>query len=122
MLPTLEDGEVLLVKRYTSLERGDVVIVKYNGTMLVKRIIGMPGERVTIHDGRVCIDGTELQEDYLYDNRTSGECECSVPDASYFVMGDNRYSSYDSRDIGTVSKECMIGKVIFSWSSLKTVR
>lgn len=119
MLPTLVNNERLIVIRlgYTP-KQGDVVILDPpNGRgPYVKRVIGMPGQTVTINNGSVYIDG-ELQEEDYVNNPTfpmSGQSEFVVPEGSVFVLGDNREHSHDSRseDVGFIKKEKVLGKVV----------
>lgn len=119
MSPTLTNGDIVAAMRYGSYERGDIVAFYYNEQILVKRIIGLPGEMVDIDaDGNVSIDGEPLDEPYL-DEKALGECNIElpyqVPEGRYFVMGDNRSVSSDSRSsqVGCVAEEQVIGKLIF---------
>jgi len=109
MEPTLETGQRLIVYRlayaFSEPERGDVVVFRYppdSGDNLVKRIIGLPGETVSIREGHVYIDGVLLEEpDYVSPPGYSGTWE--VPEGHYFVLGDNRNSSSDSHSWGDVA-------------------
>lgn len=119
MSPTLVNGNIVTALRGGSYERGDIVAFYYNDKILVKRIVGLPGEMVDIDaDGNVSIDGEPLDEPYL-DEKALGECDIElpyqVPEGRYFVMGDNRSVSSDSRSsqIGCVAEEQVIGKLIF---------
>jgi len=128
MEPSFYEGEYLIVDeisyRFSEPQRGDIVVFKlknkdYN-EYLIKRIIGLPGETVVIKDGKVIIkneenkDGYILKENYLPEERlTNGELEESVPLNSYFVLGDNRGVSYDSRLFGFIEKDKLTGKVLF---------
>lgn len=128
MAPSFASGDYLIVDeisyRFSEPQRGDIVVFKlknkdYN-EYLIKRIIGLPGETVVIKDGKVIIkneenkDGYILKENYLPEERlTNGELEESVPLNSYFVLGDNRGVSYDSRLFGFIEKDKLTGKVLF---------
>ena len=119
MSPTLTNGDIVAAMRYGSYERGDIVAFYYNEQILVKRIIGLPGEMVDIDaDGNVSIDGEPLDEPYLTE-KSLGECDIElpyqVPEGRYFVMGDNRGVSSDSRSsqVGCIAEEQVIGKLIF---------
>lgn len=105
-------------------ERGDVVIFHYpddptGKTFFVKRIIGMPGETVTVIDGKVYIDDsdTPLEEPYLPEPMEGSYGPYTVPEGSYFVMGDNRNNSMDARFWKNtyVEKDRIIAKVLFSY-------
>lgn len=119
MTPTLIDGNIVAAVRNGSYERGNVIAFYYNNKILVKRVIGLPGEWVDIDEqGNVSIDGEPLDEPYL-DEKALGECDIElpyqVPDGRYFVMGDHRSVSSDSRssEVGCVPEEQIIGKLIF---------
>lgn len=119
MSPTLVNGNIVTALRGGSYERGDIVAFYYNDKILVKRIVGLPGEVIDIdEDGSVSVDGEPLDEPYL-DEKALGECDIElpyqVPEGRYFVMGDNRGVSSDSRSsqVGCVAEEQVIGKLIF---------
>ncbi len=116
MEPNLHQDQQLVVDkvsyRFHAPVRGDIVIVgvpNYD-LPLIKRVIGLPGERVEIRSGRVLIDGQPLDEPYLGDvtQRDFGPVE--VPAGHVFVMGDNRGASHDSRSIGPVPQEWILGR------------
>ncbi len=119
MSPTLVNGNIVTALRGGSYERGDIVAFYYNDKILVKRIVGLAGEVIDIdEDGSVSVDGEPLDEPYL-DEKALGECDIElpyqVPEGRYFVMGDNRSVSSDSRSsqVGCVAEEQVIGKLIF---------
>ena len=118
MAPALNGGDVVVALRSGSYQRGDVIAFYYNNKILVKRVIGLPGETVSIGpDGAVSIDGEPLEEPYLTET-SLGECTIElpyeVPEGRYFVMGDNREVSSDSRNaaIGCAAEEQIVGKLV----------
>lgn len=120
MYPTLKNGEILLLKKYDkSFERFDIVVVKYDTTRIVKRIIGLPGDTIEYKNSILYVNGVEVEEPYLDSTRTS-DFDLSkihltkIPDDYYFVMGDNRNNSTDSRVIGAVPKKDILGTTNFS--------
>lgn len=131
MLPQLHDGERLLVNKlvyykikgvsWGHLERGDIVVFWYPNDpdkSFVKRIIGLPGETVEVRDGAVFINGSELQEEYLDAGRNQvlrPMAPKKVAEHYYFVMGDNRDNSSDSREWGFVPEKYIYGKAFFRY-------
>ena len=121
MEPTLhsEDRVILdkITYRFRPPQRGDVVVItlRKNYPHLIKRIVGLPGETIAIHDGRVYINGKPLEEDYL-DKPTLGVLPPTrIPPMYYFVLGDNRSASNDSRSFGPVPREHIVGRAIFRY-------
>jgi signal peptidase I len=120
MEPNLHTNERLVIEKLTyrfhGPRRGDVVVIKDPGgspELLIKRVVGLPGERVTVANSRVFIDGRPLDEPYL-DQPTQGSGRSwIVPPFSVFVMGDNRSASRDSRVFGPVSMDEIIGRALF---------
>lgn len=129
MYPTLEDGDQLIVEkfsyRFRRPKRFDIIVFnemeagKKEPVHYIKRIIGLPGETVQIIDGKVYIDGEELEESYgYYSNQEKMEgYDVSEPmvigEDEYFVLGDNRNDSLDSRKIGCKKKQDIIGRAVF---------
>ena len=123
MSPTLENQDVLILNkakyRFSEVKRGDIIAFTYEDTKyLIKRVIGMPGEYVAIKDNDVYIDGRRYIEDYLKDIDTPDfKLEdlgyTKIPEGMYFVLGDNRDNSLDSRKIGLVKKKDIIGEIAF---------
>ncbi|MFD2761998.1 signal peptidase I [Lentibacillus juripiscarius] len=133
MEPTLEDGETVLFNKFTYLfnepERGDIVIIKKPLKNYVKRVIGMPEETIAVKNGALYIDGKAYEQAFTSNERlqsTGRFGPIKIPENSYFVMGDNRAISKDSRNgLGFIRESEIIGKsefVIFpfnEWSLTK---
>lgn len=117
MTPVVGQGEITMVVRGSNPQRGDIIAFYYNNKVLIKRVIGLPGEWVNIDsNGNVYINGELLDEPYITD-RALGDCSITlpyqVPDGRYFVLGDHRSTSRDSRStlVGCVSEEQIMGRV-----------
>lgn len=118
MTPTLTDGELICCMKTSDFESGDIIAFYYNNKILVKRVIGQPGDWIDIkEDGTVYINGTPLNEPYLQE-KAFGECDLElpyqVPEGRVFVLGDHRETSVDSRStaVGCVSQEQIVGKIL----------
>lgn len=119
MEPNFKAGDYMLIKRINiKIDRGDAIVFidPSNDTetqYFLKRVVGLPGEKITIKDGNLLIDGRVLSESaYLpTEEKTPGEIDTLLKDDEYFVLGDNRDYSYDSRKFGSVTKEDIIGEV-----------
>lgn len=111
---TLEDGQILLLYKLSNIDYGDIVVLdeEKEGEIIIKRIIGMPGDTVSIKDNTVYVNDEKIEEDYAY-GETSDYEEITLGDDEYFILGDNRPISKDSRYFGPVKEDEIIGKVIF---------
>ena len=121
MLPTLENGDVVVVSHVDvlrgSIKRGDIIVFhlgsKKEGEYLVKRVIGLPGDTIELKDGIVYVNGTRLCESYVVYKDHSNYGPVTVPEGRYFVLGDNRPASRDSRYFGPIPISSVVGKVVF---------
>ena len=127
MSPALKKGTAIVASRmaYKSrkVKRGDIIIFNNDGEQTVKRVIGLPGEKIRFQDGFVIINDKVYDEEYISDNvETNSNEQFEVPKGSYFVLGDNREHSYDSRftEDPYVKKSQITGKVFFSFGKGST--
>lgn len=118
MEPGLNDGDLVALIKTDHLERGDLCAFYYSNKILIKRVIGLPGDYIYIDgEGTVYVNDQLLEEPYLTE-KALGECDLEfpyqVPENKYFLMGDHRKTSIDSRSsvIGCVDKEQLVGKLI----------
>ncbi len=124
MAPLLSDQERIFINKFVyhfePIDRGDVVVFWYpldRSKSFIKRVVGLPGETISIRAGHVYIDGRELADQYVpknyLDNSNYGPL--TIPPDEYFVMGDHRDSSNDSRVFGPVSRRYIYGKAVFAY-------
>ena len=128
MEPTLVNGDIVLLTKTIALGRGDICGFSWNNKILIKRVIGIPGDWIEIDtDGTVYLNGEKLDEPYA-EQIAFGECDLEfpfqVPQEQYFVLGDMRESSIDSRNtlVGCVENEQIIGKIFFRVWPLKDLQ
>ena len=124
MLPGLADQERIFVNKFVyrlePIARGDVVVFRYPrdpSKSYIKRVIALPGDRVVIDDGRVYVNGARLAEPYVpeqFRDRRSAH-ELIVPPGNYYVLGDHRSLSNDSREFGPVPERFISGKAVFAY-------
>jgi signal peptidase I len=121
MVPTLHPGETYLLNcTHRTLRRGEIVVIRdQQGDQVVKRVIGMPNDQIVIRDGKVFLNGLELQENYLARGTKTlplNQQRIFVMGSNeYFVMGDNREDSYDSRAYGPITKRQVHGALVASY-------
>ncbi len=127
MYPTLSNNEFLLLSKYDqSYDRFDIVVLKYRNERLVKRIIGLPGETVEYKNNTLYINGKEMEEPFINTNTDDFNLNelgyDKIPENYYFVVGDNRGSSLDSRMIGLINKKDLQGTIKLSITGFKFVK
>ena len=124
MMPGLEDQERIFVNkfvyRWEPIQRGDIIVFRYprdTSKSYIKRVIGVAGDRVRIVKGQVYVNGEALDEDYVPSDYADGRSypELVVPRNSYFVLGDHRTMSSDSREFGPVNDRYIYGKAVFGY-------
>lgn len=119
MTPTIDEGQIVVSVKGKNFEQGDLVAFYIGNKLLVKRVIACPADYILINEsGTVFINGTELYEPYISE-KAFGECDIEypyqVPDSRYFLMGDHRKTSVDSRSsaVGCIAEEQIVGKIVF---------
>ncbi len=128
MLPNLATGERILALKWTPLTRGDIIIFRLPNdprNNFVKRVVALPGDTVEIKGGRVMVNGVEQAEPYLQGKRTEGSlAPLKVDPQHYFVLGDNRGFSMDSRDpmVGLIPSEAVLGEGVYILWPLNRLR
>ena len=126
MKSTLNNGDILLLYKLGKYNRNDIVVLKEeaNNEIIIKRIIGMPGETLEIVDGSIYIDGKVIEDKHAY-GKTGDYDKITLKDDEYFLLGDNRVVSKDSRVFGPVKKSKIRGKIIvrlFPFNKIGTVK
>ena len=124
MMPSLEDQERIFVNKFVyrlePIERGDIVVFRYPrdpSKSYIKRVIGMAGDHIRIDGGQVYVNGAALDEGYVPSEYSDSRSypETTVPPQSFFVLGDHRSMSNDSRDFGPVNQSFIYGKAVFGY-------
>lgn len=133
MIPTLKIDDRLMVEKLTyhfrNPERGDIVVFNPTDRLIqqnfhdafIKRVIGTPGDKVEVKEGKVFVNDQPLTEDYIFEPPNRNAPPVVISPNQYFVMGDNRNSSYDSRFWGTVPRDRIIGKAAFRFWPLNCI-
>lgn len=131
MMPTFEENDRIVLMKISDIERFDMIVFKVNNDKnYLKRVIGLPGDKVKIADDWLYINGVKAEEPYLDENRelaaewgyeklTEDLAEVTVPTGYYFVLGDNRLNSVDSQMLGFIKEDKVIGEVMFRLSPIE---
>lgn len=133
MEPTLSDNNIILLNKLSyklnGINRFDVVVVDWNNEKIIKRVIGLPGEHVEYKDGNLYIDGFVIEENFNHAETNDFKLETigylTIPGDKYFVVGDNRTGSTDSRVIGLIDKKDILGHAnarIFPLNKIKVIK
>ena len=133
MEPNLKDGDIMILNeigyRLGGVERFDIVVINTDGEKIIKRIIGLPGEQIEYRDNKLYVNGEEVVENFKHgetkDFSLSDINLETIPSDHYFVVGDNRGNSKDSRIIGAIHKSKIVGKanlIIFPFDRIYSVK
>lgn len=125
MNKTLKDGWIMLLLKNQDIQSDDIIVIskKLTGENLIKRVIALPGETISCENGIIYVNGKKYDDKYAY-GKTSDFEKVILKDDEYFVLGDNREISYDSRSFGVVSKKYISGKtsiVLFPFTKIGKV-
>ena len=119
MEPRVQAGEIVLINtlayRFGTVRRGDVIAFRHDAPTAetyIKRVVGLPGERVEVREGVVLVDGRELAEPYVQFRDARSAPAVTVPPHAYYVLGDNRAESDDSRNWGVLREADIVGKAV----------
>ena len=123
---TISNGEIIVSVKENNIKRGDIVVFNTEGSPAIKRVVGLPKETIEIkNDGNVYIDDKVYHENYIGSKTPKGEISFphTIEENSYFLLGDNRFDSYDSRyhKVGDVNINKIRGRVVFSITRFKVV-
>lgn len=138
MEPTLTNGDYLLLNKFSAIEQFDIVVFPppdQEETQYVKRVIGLPGDTIEYHEDVLYLNGEPTEQSFLDESKevdasiyTSGDFTLltllgveTVPDGQYFVLGDNRLNSRDSRSFGFIDQESVLGKVSFRYWPIEEI-
>lgn len=127
MYPTLKNGEYLILNKFDrSFDRFDIVVLYYNNERLVKRIIGLPGDNIEYKNSILYVNGKQVEEKFIdvetNDFKLSKLGYDKIPNGYYFVVGDNRNASLDSRTIGLIKENTISGTIKLDISAFKIVK
>lgn len=118
MHPTLEEGDIMILNKtayyFNKPKRFDIVVVDMPDEYLIKRVIGLPGEHIEYKDNTLYVDGKKVKENFKHEKTEDFNIKelgsDTVPEGSYLVLGDNRENSLDSRELGFMKEEQLLGR------------
>ena len=129
MEPTFVEGQLVLTNkltyRFSKVKRNDIVVVSVNDKYMIKRVIGLPGEKIEYKDNKLYINGAIYEEKFIDTSKVITEdfsTNGMIPQGKYLVLGDNREDSQDSRDYGFISKKNIVGKVWIRFWPLNRIK
>ena len=121
MQPNFQTGDCILVLRSSKVERFDIAVVNFQNRKLIKRVVGMPNESISLTDGKTFINGQSIEEPFKYHEGNSNITNLKVGSDQIFVIGDNRLNSKDSRYFGPVPTTEIYGKMIYRFKILSKI-
>ena len=114
MFPTLNPNDIMILDKIGlklgNIERFDIVVIKHEKEYLIKRVIGLPGEIIEYKEGKLYVNGKQIPETFIRFNTADFKLEEKIKDDNYFLVGDNRNNSTDSRTFGSINKKDIVGK------------
>jgi signal peptidase I len=116
MFPAIQNGDYLVITtKWYEIERFDLITFEHDNRMLIKRVIGLPHDKIVIYGSWILVNGRSINEPYLYKFFQYDAFSVQLKENEYFVLGDNRDISYDSRFFGPVKTENIEGEFLFKW-------
>ena len=118
MVSTLKDTDIMIMDKISlntnPIKRFEIVVITYQNRYLIKRVVGLPGEQIEYKDNKLYVNGEYVEEPFLDEEQYTGDLSIKVPEGFYFVLGDNRVNSNDSRYLGCFSLEKIEGRTSFT--------
>ena len=118
MISTLKDNDIMIMDKISlntnPLKRFEIVVITYQNRYLIKRVVGLPGEQIEYNNNKLYVNGEYVEEPFLDEEQYTGNYSIKVPEGFYFVLGDNRINSNDSRRLGCFSLEKIEGRTSFT--------